>query len=41
MRGVGHITFGPISIPVGIYAALETSERVSFRLLHRKDSLRK
>src|SRR5688500_20178170 len=39
MRGIwsGHITFGLISIPVGIYAALESSERVSFRLLHRKD----
>lgn len=39
MRGIwsGHITFGLISIPVGIHAALESSERVSFRLLHRKD----
>lgn len=39
MRGIwsGHITLGLISIPVGIYAALESSERVSFRLLHRKD----
>ncbi len=39
MRGIwsGHITFGLISIPVGVYAALEASERVSFRLLHRKD----
>jgi DNA end-binding protein Ku len=33
----GHITFGLISIPVGVYAAIEESERVSFRLLHRKD----
>ena len=33
----GHITFGLISIPVGLYSALESSERVSFRLLHRKD----
>ena len=39
MRAIwsGHITFGLISIPVGIHAALEASERVSFRLLHRKD----
>ena len=39
MRAIwsGHITFGLISIPVGLYAATESSERVSFRLLHRKD----
>ena len=33
----GHITFGLISIPVGVYSAVEASEQVSFRLLHRKD----
>lgn len=33
----GHLTFGLISIPVGLYPALESSARVSFRLLHRKD----
>lgn len=33
----GHITFGLISIPVGLYSAIESAERVSFRLLHRKD----
>jgi DNA end-binding protein Ku len=33
----GHITFGLISIPVSVYSAVEASERVSFRLLHRKD----
>ncbi|MCA1581506.1 MAG: Ku protein [Acidobacteria bacterium] len=39
MRAIwsGHITFGLISIPVGVYSAIETAERVSFRLLHRKD----
>ena len=39
MRSIwtGHITFGLISIPVGLYSAIESSERVSFRLLHRKD----
>lgn len=39
MRAIwsGHITFGLISIPVGLYAAIESSERVAFRLLHRKD----
>ena len=39
MRAIwnGHITFGLISIPVGLYSAIEASERVSFRLLHRKD----
>src|SRR6478672_3336071 len=33
----GHITFGLISIPVGLHAAIESSEHVSFRLLHKKD----
>src|SRR6516225_3389591 len=33
----GHITFGLVSVPVGLYAAVETSEEVHFRLLHRKD----
>jgi DNA end-binding protein Ku len=33
----GHITFGLISIPVGLHAAVESSERVSFRLLHKTD----
>jgi DNA end-binding protein Ku len=33
----GHITFGLVSIPVGVYSAVESSEHVSFRLLHRKD----
>src|SRR5258705_12194310 len=33
----GHITFGLVSIPVALYPARETSRRVAFRLLHRKD----
>ncbi len=33
----GHVTFGLVSIPVGIHAALEASERIAFRQLHRKD----
>ena len=39
MRAIwsGHITFGLISIPVGLYSAVEASEEVHFRLLHRKD----
>jgi len=39
VRGIwnGHITFGLISIPVSLHSAVEASERVSFRLLHRKD----
>src|SRR5262244_1529633 len=39
MRAIwsGHITFGLISIPVGLYSAVEASEHVSFRLLHSKD----
>jgi DNA end-binding protein Ku len=39
VRGIwnGHITFGLISIPVSLHSAVEASERVAFRLLHRKD----
>ena len=39
MRAIwnGHITFGLISIPVALHSAVEASEGVSFRLLHRKD----
>src|SRR5437899_12910651 len=33
----GHITFGLISIPVGLHSAVESSEHVSFRMLHKKD----
>ncbi len=33
----GHISFGLISIPISVYSAFEASERVAFRLLHRKD----
>jgi DNA end-binding protein Ku len=33
----GHVTFGLVSIPVGIHAAVEASHRVAFRQLHRKD----
>jgi DNA end-binding protein Ku len=33
----GHISFGLISIPISIFSAVEASERVAFRLLHRKD----
>ena len=33
----GHISFGLISIPISIYSAVESSEKVAFRLLHRKD----
>jgi DNA end-binding protein Ku len=31
------VTFGLVSIPVGIHAALEASHRVAFRQLHRPD----
>jgi len=31
------LTFGLVSIPVGIHAATEASSRVAFRQLHRKD----
>jgi DNA end-binding protein Ku len=33
----GHISFGLVTIPVGLHAAIEAAERVSFRQLHRKD----
>ncbi|MCW5891407.1 MAG: Ku protein [bacterium] len=33
----GHLTFGLVSIPVGLHAAVESSQEVHFRLLHRKD----
>jgi DNA end-binding protein Ku len=33
----GHVSFGLVTIPVGLHSALEASERVSFRQLHRKD----
>jgi len=33
----GHIRFGLISIPVSLYTAVDASQHVSFRLLHRKD----
>jgi DNA end-binding protein Ku len=32
-----HVTFGLVSIPVAIHAAVEASHRVAFRQLHRKD----
>jgi DNA end-binding protein Ku len=39
MRAIwsGYVTFGLITIPVGIYSAVEAAETVRFRLLHRKD----
>lgn len=33
----GHISFGLISIPASLYSAVGSSERVAFRLLHRRD----
>ena len=33
----GHLTFGLVSVPVGLYPAVEAAEEVHFRLLHRKD----
>lgn len=33
----GHLSFGLVSIPVGLHSAVDASERVSFRQLHRKD----
>jgi DNA end-binding protein Ku len=33
----GQISFGLVSIPVGLYSAVESSERITFHFLHRKD----
>lgn len=33
----GHISFGLVSIPVGLHPAVDSRERVHFRMLHRKD----
>jgi DNA end-binding protein Ku len=33
----GHLVFGLVSMPVRVLAALDASEHVGFRLLHRKD----
>jgi DNA end-binding protein Ku len=33
----GAISFGLVTIPVGLYSAIETREELSFRLLHEKD----
>jgi DNA end-binding protein Ku len=33
----GHISFGLVTIPVGLHSAVEAEERVHFRMLHRKD----
>ena len=33
----GHISFGLISVPISLFSAVKSSERVAFRLVHRKD----
>ena len=33
----GAVNFGLVTIPVGLYAATERANEISFRLLHRKD----
>jgi DNA end-binding protein Ku len=33
----GTLSFGLVTIPVGLHSALAPEERVSFRMLHRKD----
>ncbi len=33
----GQLSFGLVSIPVGLYSAVESSERITFHFLHRKD----
>ena len=39
MRAIwsGHLTFGLVTIPVALHAATESTERVSFRQLHKTD----
>ncbi|MGH7637297.1 MAG: Ku protein [Gemmatimonadaceae bacterium] len=34
----GAITFGLVNIPVEVHSAVSSSERISFRLLHKKDN---
>src|SRR5262245_54048131 len=36
----GAISFGLVTIPVSLYPAVERSETLSFRLLHKKDGAR-
>jgi DNA end-binding protein Ku len=36
----GAISFGLVTIPVGLHSAVEGSEELSFRLLHKKDESR-
>jgi DNA end-binding protein Ku len=36
----GSISFGLVTIPVGLYSAVERSSELSFRLLHGKDGSR-
>jgi DNA end-binding protein Ku len=36
----GSIAFGLVTVPVGLYAATERSEKLSFHLLHAKDGSR-
>src|SRR5262245_43272020 len=33
----GTVNFGLVTFPVALYSAIESEERVSFKLLHRKD----
>jgi non-homologous end joining protein Ku len=33
----GFISFGLVSIPVGLHSAIESREELSFHLLHKKD----
>src|SRR5436190_1326356 len=33
----GAITFGLVTIPIGLYSAIERKSELSFRLLHAKD----
>ena len=37
----GAISFGLVTIPVNLYSAVERSETLSFRLLHKKDNSRR
>src|SRR5687767_10272928 len=34
----GAITFGLVNIPVEVHSAVSSSDRISFRLLHKKDN---
>ena len=37
--GSAYVSFGLVTIPVKLYSASQTSESISFRMLHKKDGV--